>query len=429
METTNNLKPDLEISVRSEIGPLNAVLLHRPGAEVENMTPRNVQRALYSDILNLSVASEEYTQLSGALGKICKVYEVIDLLVKVLDRPKAREELIQRICVTEGVTSYMEMLMGMKSPELARVLIEGLPARIDTLSSYLKNEYYALYPLYNFYFTRDAAVTLGNHALICRMANKVRMRESLIMNAIYRYSGAFKCDVVDANDFQGQDSKVIMEGGDIIVAREDILIIGNGVRTTPEGIDFMIERFRRSAPAGRSYVLVQQLPYEPESFIHLDMVFTLLDKDKCMIFKPLIMEANQYQTVQITIDDGNVTSIKPVSGLLHALKKLGMDLKPIICGGPDEWDQEREQWHSGANFFSFAPGKVLTYARNVHTLEELSKGGFEIVKASDFIDGKCDSTVFGDKPCAVTIAGAELARGGGGARCMTMPLSRKPVQW
>ena len=428
MDIKNNPDaPVVEINVHSEIGTLDAVLLHRPGTEVENMTPRNVQRALYSDILNLSIAREEYSLLSGTLSRICRVFEVTDLLVKVLDKPKAREDLVRRICVSEDVTSYMESLMLMSSQELARVLIEGLPARIDTLTSYLKNEYYALYPLYNFYFTRDAAVTIGDNVLVCRMANKVRMRESLIMNAIYKDSGVFACNVVDANDFQGADSKVIMEGGDILVAREDILIIGNGVRTTSQGIDFIVERFRRCAPEGRSYILVQQLPSEPESFIHLDMVFTLLDRDKCMVFKPLIMQSNQYQTVQITIDDGVVTSIKPVAGLLPALKSLGMDLKPIVCGGDDEWDQEREQWHSGANFFSFAPGKVLTYARNVHTLDELSKAGFEIVRAADFISGLKDATVFGSTPCAVTISGSELPRGGGGARCMTMPLSRQPL--
>ena len=420
----------LKINIQSEIGRLDAVLLHRPGAEVENMTPRNVSRALYSDILNLSIARKEYELLYGVLDKVADVYEVSDLLKSVLDKEKPREELIRRICVSEEVIPYYDTLMQMESSELARVLIEGLPARIDSLTSYFRNEYYAIYPLYNFYFTRDAAVTVGNKALVCRMANKVRMRESLIMNAIYRHSGKFECEVTDANEQRDRASSVIMEGGDIIIAREDILIIGNGVRTTSQGIDFIIDRICRTYRHGCYNILVQQLPSEPESFIHLDMVFTLLDCDKCMVFKPLIMQDNQYQTVHIVIEDGNVSSIRPVAGLLPALKALGMDLKPVICGGADEWNQEREQWHSGANSFAFAPGKVLTYARNIHTLEELDANGFEVISAAEFISGRRDDLVTDpSKLCAVALNGSELPRGGGGARCMTMPLSRQKIKW
>ena len=411
----------------SEIGRLEAVLLHPPGAEVENMTPRNVQRALYSDILNLSIARQEYRQLHGVLSKVADVYLVDELLVKVLDDREARTGLLQRICVSEDVTDYYGLLLDMPSDRLAKVLVEGLPAKIDTLTAFLKNEYYALYPLYNFYFTRDAAVTIGGNALVCRMANKVRMRESYIMDAIFRSSGVFDCNVVDANDFQPHNSPIMMEGGDIIVAREDILILGNGCRTSSQGIDFMVERFRREHDRGVFHVIVQQLPSEPESFIHLDMVFTFLDRDKCMIFEPLVLGDNQYQTVHITICDGKVSRISSAPDILSVLRKLGMDLDPVICGGADEWDQEREQWHSGANCFAFAPGKVLTYARNVHTLEELDWKGFDVVAADDVISGRV--SIDGNGLYAVTVAGSELPRGGGGARCMTMPLARKPVKW
>ena len=417
----------IKINVSSEIGRLDAVLLHPPGAEVENMTPRNVQRALYSDILNLSIAREEYRQLQGVLSKVADVYIMDDLLAKVLDNPESRTGLLQRICVSEDATDYYGLLLDMPSRTLAKVLIEGLPARIDTLTAFLKNEYYALYPLYNFYFTRDAAVTIGGSALVCRMANKVRMRESYIMDAICRSSGVFDCKVVDANDFQPQNSPIMMEGGDIIVAREDILLLGNGCRTSSQGIDFMIERFRREHDKGRYHVIVQQLPSEPESFIHLDMVFTFLDRDKCMIFEPLILGDNQYQTVHITISDGKVSKITSAPDILTVLRRLGMDLEPVVCGGPDEWDQEREQWHSGANCFAFAPGKAITYARNIHTLEELDRAGFSVVSADDVISGKVH--VDGDGRYAVTVAGSELPRGGGGARCMTMPLSRREVKW
>lgn len=417
----------IRINVDSEIGRLEAVLLHPPGAEVENMTPRNVQRALYSDILNLSIARQEYRQLHGVLSKVADVYLVDELLVKVLDDREARTGLLQRICVSEDVTDYYGLLLDMPSDRLAKVLVEGLPAKIDTLTAFLKNEYYALYPLYNFYFTRDAAVTIGGNALVCRMANKVRMRESYIMDAIFRSSGVFDCNVVDANDFQPHNSPIMMEGGDIIVAREDILILGNGCRTSSQGIDFMVERFRREHDRGVFHVIVQQLPSEPESFIHLDMVFTFLDRDKCMIFEPLVLGDNQYKTVHITICDGKVSRISSAPDILSVLRKLGMDLEPVICGGADEWDQEREQWHSGANCFAFAPGKVLTYARNVHTLEELDWKGFDVVAADDVISGRV--SIDGNGLYAVTVAGSELPRGGGGARCMTMPLARKPVKW
>ncbi|HNY24853.1 MAG TPA: arginine deiminase family protein, partial [Bacteroidales bacterium] len=254
-----------KVEVNSEIGELEAVMLHTPGPEVENMTPKSVERALYSDILNLSVAQPEYTQLSCLLGKVCQVFQVKDLLIKVLDNPAQRNALVGKICLTENVNDYYDELMEMTSRTLASKLIEGLPARIDNLTSFLNEDYYALHPLYNFYFTRDASAVIGNNAVICRMANKVRVRESLIMDAIFSNNAHFSSTVVNTYDNQPNDRSILLEGGDLLVAREDILVVGNGMRTTSQGVDLLINRLSKSAPEGKSYILVQQLPSSPES--------------------------------------------------------------------------------------------------------------------------------------------------------------------
>ncbi len=414
------------LTIQSEVGRLEAVLLHYPGAEVENMTPRNAQRALYSDILNLSIAQKEYDQLLGVLNKTSDVFKVSDLLTQLLEQAEPKADLITKICEVEQTTGYEEELLGLSAAVLSKVLIEGLPLRVETLTDFLREEYYALPPLYNFYFTRDPSAVIGRYPLVCKMANKVRARESLIMEAIFKSGVLGAVPVISIPELTRDQPNVMIEGGDILVVDEHILLIGNGSRTSTEGIDFLVKQYCRLGP-GKKHVIVQQLPHLPESFIHLDMVFTMLDRDKAMVYKPLIKNNSPYQTVHIEIEDGKVVKISSVSSILNALRTLGVDLKPIVCGGKaDEWDQEREQWHSGANSLAVAPGQVLSYARNIHTLEELNKNGFEVVPAQEVIEGKRELSSMGN--CVITIEGSELPRGGGGPRCMTMPLRRASLQ-
>ncbi len=416
-----------KVQINSEIGELEGIILHTPGAEVENMTPENAQRALYSDILNLNVARKEYAQLSGVLSKVAKTYEVIDLLERVLSNSHAKEYLLEKICRHENAMSLYDYLLDIGPRELARMLIEGVPLIKNTLTNFLSRDRFALPPLYNFYFTRDASIAIGEDVLIAKMANAVRDRESIIMESIFSKSSVFATQTINPTTFN-QTENVTIEGGDVLVIRDDILLIGNGIRTNTHGIDFILSRLLASDEKKRRYILVQELPYKPESFIHLDMVFTMLDYDKCMVYEPIILQPNRYQTVQITIDNGKVREIKTVDNILVALKNLGIDLKPICCGGTkDRWVQEREQWHSGANFVAIGPGKVIGYGRNINTLDEMQRDGFEIVRAKDIVAEKVDLASY--NRFVVTLDGSELPRGGGGARCMTMPFKRKPVKW
>lgn len=412
-----------QVNVNSEIGELEAVIVHSMGSEVENMTPENAERALYSDILNLNVAQKEYLQFREVLKRNTRVFEVRELLEAVLENDKVRSELLSKVCRNCVDPRVVDGLREMDKAELSRRLIEGVVLKRDNLTRFLSSQRFALRPLHNSFFTRDASIAMYDKVLISKMASQVRERESQIMEAIFDYYPPFKTSTFGASENARHCKNLSIEGGDVLIGKEDLLLIGIGSRTTSEGVDLVIEKLMERKK--KQHIIVQELPTTRESFIHLDMVFTFLSQEECMVFEPVILQPNRYKTIHITIDNGKVR-IREEKNILETLGSLGMNLTPIHCGGKaDPWTQEREQWHSGANFFALAPGKVIGYSRNTYTIDEMAKHGYEVVKATDIITEKAKLSDF--KKCVVTIEGTELARGGGGARCMSMPVRRKAL--
>jgi len=417
----------IEIKINSEIGKLKHVIIHSPGKEVENMTPENAERALYSDILNLSVASREHFQLKGILEKAANTYEVKTLLAQSLESDLVKEQFIKNICEKEGASSDISSLLQLSNYDIAEHLISGFALNRNNLTRFLSEDRFSLRPLHNFLFTRDASTVLWNDVLIGKMASKVRERESYIMETIFRFHPLFKVTPVNIGSDLNLYDDIKIEGGDIEIVNEDIIVAGIGIRTNSKGIDCLIESIKNRRTS-RKNIIVQELPHSPESFIHLDMTFTILDKDTCMVYEPLILRKNNYKTIDICIDNGKVVYITEKRNILEALSEKGINLKPLHCGGSEDlWSMEREQWHSAANFFAISPGVVIGYERNSYTIDEMNNNGFEVVPAKDIIGNRRDINTLSKS--VITIEGAELARGGGGARCMTMPLQREDVKW
>ena len=413
---------NVKVNVNSEIGRLRAVLLHRPGVEIERMTPKFMEYALYSDILNKGIVDNEYANFCGVFEKWCKVYYVEDLLEEVLRDEDTKRHLVEMSCHLDGCDYLVDELMGYGEKQLAKELIEGVRYRKGVDEERFAKERYVLKPLYNLFFTRDASSTMFNETLINSMSFPARRREIYIYKAIFeKYFG---CKTFNAEE---ADSEARTEGGDMQIGRRDLLCLGNGIRSNRKGIEFLATKFAKER--SKFQILFQELPHKPESFIHLDMVFTFLSQHQCMVFEPMLKKTGDFagkETWVIDIDNGKM-EYKQFDNILKGLRYTGIDMEPVLCGGEDEWDQEREQWHSGSNFFAMAPGKVIGYARNTHTIDAMDKAGFAVLPAEDIVSGRIDMNRY-DKFVA-TVKASELPRGGGGARCMTMPINRDEVEW
>jgi arginine deiminase len=422
----------MRLHVTSEIGRLKSVLVHLPGREIDLMVPPMMAQLLFDDILYGQVAREEHRRFQQLIRFVAdEVLDLQDLLEEVLEDEDVKEGIVRDLGKRNRLgRKLVGALLDERPAALAEVLISGI-AR-ETGSGELPQ--FDLYPIPNLFFMRDPQIVLGDRVVISSMATQARRREALLSKYVFENHPHFRGEESFWVDFMKSEPERPMprnmptiEGGDVLVPRRDLLLIGVTERTNKAGVEALM-RSLKAAQSGFETAIIVDIPRQ-RSFMHLDTIFTFINRHECLIYPPVILPSGS-QAAKVTMVDltkKRSFAYSEQKSLLGALKKKGFDLEPIYCGGKSAVDQQREQWTDGANAFALAPGIILLYERNVRTADALSKQGYHIIYEDDLLLGRAELETWTDKKYALQIAGNELSRARGGPRCMTMPLEREEL--
>ena len=401
--------------VGSEVGQLRKVLLHRPELSLRRLTPSNCEDLLFDDVLRIEQAGREHDAFQQVLrDQGVEVFLLRDVLAETLANPEAKAWVLDRQvneyrygpALAREVRSYFE---SMSTVDLASHLIGGLT--VNELGSAIGSPTlgmmgetdFILDPIPNHLFTRDTSCWVYGGVSVNPMAKPARKRETVHMRAIYKFHPMFK--QADFHTYYGDTDRNYdlgtIEGGDVLVIGKGAVLIGMSERTTPQGVENLARGLFKTGQANK--VIALELP-RARSCMHLDTVFTHMDVD-CFTYYPDIMKGNNcWELTPGDNEDIVFTQVK--DGFTNSIARaLDLDSLRMIPTGGDVFEAEREQWNDANNVLAVKPGTVVTYERNVHTVENMQKAGIEVL----------------------TIPGEDLGRGRGGARCMSCPMLRDDI--
>jgi len=401
--------PVTVFGVDSEVGTLRSVILHRPGAELTRLTPRNNDALLFDGLPWVARAQEEHDAFAALLrSRGVEVLLLSDLLIEALASGAAR---IQGIAAAVdarrlGLPLAQELsahLRGLPPPELAYVLMAGmtfteLPFTADADTSLVRRMHthddFVIEPLPNLMFTRDSSFWIGPRVAMTSLALPARIRETSLTDLIYAHHPRF---LGVRRAYESHTAPV--EGGDVLLLAPGVVAVGVGERTTPAGA----EALARSLFDDDLAHTVLAVPIAQErATMHLDTVCTMVDVDAAVMY-PVITDSLSAFTLTRTSDGIRISDAAPF--VKAAAVAMGIDRLRVIDTGLDPVTAEREQWDDGNNTLALAPGVVVAYERNTETNARLADAGIEVLP----------------------IAAAELGTGRGGPRCMSCPAARDPL--